>query len=67
LTRQIARSGADTRPGFDRCSDVSGRNLADLAEKLLGQFSALRVVNLEGPFSGLDQRPSDAANPERRR
>jgi len=27
---------------------VSGRNLADLAEKLLGQFSALRVVNLEG-------------------
>ena len=42
-----------------------GRDLADLAQQLLGELPALRVVNLEGPLGGLDQRPSDTANPER--
>ena len=45
----------------------SGRDLADLAQQLLGELPALRVVNLEGPFGGLDQRPSDAAYAEGRR
>jgi hypothetical protein len=50
----------------DRGSDASGRNLANLSQQLLGELPALRIVNLEGHFGGLDQRPSDAAYAEGR-
>jgi len=52
---------------IDRGSDASGRDLADLAEELRGELSALRVVDLECLLGGLDQRASDDADPERRR
>ena len=65
--RQIARSGAHTRPGLGRAAARLDRNLADLAQQLLGELPALRVVNLEGPLGCLDQRPSHAPYAERRR
>jgi hypothetical protein len=34
--------------------DASSRDLANLAENLLGQFTALRIVDLERLFGGFD-------------
>ena len=45
----------------------SGRDLSDLSEELLSDLSALRVVDLEGLLGRLDERASDAAQPERGR
>jgi len=40
---------------------------ADLAEKRLGELATLRIVDLERTLGGVNQRPSDAAETERRR
>ena len=44
--------------------DLSGRDLADVPQQLLGELPTLWVVDFERLLRGLDQRPSDTANPE---
>jgi len=44
----IARSGANTRPSSARLVSGLGRDLADLAQQLLYELAALRIVDLEG-------------------
>jgi hypothetical protein len=52
------------RPGFSGAALRLGRDLADFAQQLLGEFPTRRIVDLERLLGGLNQRPSDTASPE---
>jgi hypothetical protein len=48
LDTKRLRPGANTRPSSARLVSGLGRDLADLAQQLLYELAALRIVDLEG-------------------